>query len=192
MVRCLPDQRVLGLKHANPNLVVIISLGGWTESSGRFSQVVSDASNRRKFIDGAINFIMSHGFDGLDIAWFYPVCWNGECEVGSGHRSDDLINFGIFLRELKDAFNRFEPPLTVSATVTGDTKIAAQCYDFSSLGGLDYVNVMSFDYVAHWHQTTGLQAPLFARNTDFSEGNVVSQGNVQFYRLERRISRCTP
>lgn len=55
---------------------VVIGLGGWNDSAGgKYSRLVNNPSARRKFILHAVDFIRQHGFDGLDLDWEYPKCW---------------------------------------------------------------------------------------------------------------------
>jgi len=37
--------------------------------------MVNDPASRQRFIETAIEFIEKFGFDGLDLDWEYPVCW---------------------------------------------------------------------------------------------------------------------
>ena len=55
---------------------VLIALGGWNDSLGRkYSDLVSSPAYRKIFIDDAVQFLMDHNFDGLDLDWEYPKCW---------------------------------------------------------------------------------------------------------------------
>lgn len=55
---------------------VTLAIGGWNDSAGdKYSRLVNDPAARRKFIDHVIPFIEKYGFDGLDLDWEYPRCW---------------------------------------------------------------------------------------------------------------------
>ena len=55
---------------------VSIALGGWNESGGgKFSRLVNDPEARKNFIESAVEFIDTYGFDGLHFDWQYPKCW---------------------------------------------------------------------------------------------------------------------
>jgi chitinase len=46
----------------------MISVGGWTWSE-RFSDVALTAASREAFAESAVDFMLNHGFDGIDIDW---------------------------------------------------------------------------------------------------------------------------
>ena len=70
----------LALKATNPDLKVMIAIGGWNEGVKKYSQMASSASNRQEFVDSVVEFLELHGFDGLDVDWEYP----GDTERGGG------------------------------------------------------------------------------------------------------------
>ena len=66
---------------------VLIALGGWNDSEGsKYSRMVNDANARAKFISNVIEFIERFKFDGLDLDWEYPVCW----QVMTSHNDKPL------------------------------------------------------------------------------------------------------
>ena len=59
------------LKQANPNVKMIMSIGGWTYSQN-FSDVARTPEARSKFVNSCVDFMNRYGFDGIDIDWEYP------------------------------------------------------------------------------------------------------------------------
>ena len=54
----------------------MIALGGWNDSKfDKYSRLVNDPAARAKFTEKVIEFIEEHNFDGLDLDWEYPRCW---------------------------------------------------------------------------------------------------------------------
>lgn len=55
---------------------VSIAIGGWNDSQGdKYSRLVNNADARRRFITNAVEFLKKYQFDGLDLDWEYPACW---------------------------------------------------------------------------------------------------------------------
>lgn len=67
-------ERVVALKRRG--VKVSIGLGGWNDSAGdKYSRLVNSRSSRKKFINNVLNFMYKYGFEGLDVDWEYPKCW---------------------------------------------------------------------------------------------------------------------
>jgi hypothetical protein len=55
---------------------VLIALGGWNDSLGdKYSRLVNSLSARANFVTTIVEFIEKYSFDGLDLDWEYPKCW---------------------------------------------------------------------------------------------------------------------
>ncbi|KAM0257910.1 hypothetical protein ACHAPA_011512 [Fusarium lateritium] len=94
--------QVAGLKDKNPNLSIMIALGGWTHNNpGKyqtvFSDMVSNLPNRQRFIKNLLGFLSQYGFDGVDFDWEYPGAKD------RGGKDTDGKNFAKFLKELRAA-----------------------------------------------------------------------------------------
>lgn len=63
------------LKLINPGLRVFISVGGWTFSDNDtvtqplLGDISRDAEKRGKFAAKIVDFMVTYGFDGLDLDW---------------------------------------------------------------------------------------------------------------------------
>jgi len=66
------------LRESNPDLKVLIAIGGWSEGVKKYSDMVSYGASRRIFVESVVEFLKLHSFDGLDLDWEYP----GDTERG--------------------------------------------------------------------------------------------------------------
>ncbi|CAG2182243.1 unnamed protein product, partial [Oppiella nova] len=102
-----------------------------------------------------IAYLKKYKFDGLDIDWEYPVCWSGDCSKGP---KSDKPNFGKLLTELKAAFIKESPTLSLSAAIPSGYAggPADQSYDIPAMAAaLDYLAVMTYDMAGVWDKKTG-------------------------------------
>ena len=65
-------QAAIDLKKINPDLKVMIALGGWGDGSKQYSEMVSSKETRTKFIKSVVAFLEEYKFDGMDLDWEYP------------------------------------------------------------------------------------------------------------------------
>src|SRR6186713_2060545 len=59
------------LKKINPDLKILISIGGWSWSD-HFSDAVLTDSSRKLFAASAVAIVQNYNLDGVDIDWEYP------------------------------------------------------------------------------------------------------------------------
>ena len=135
---------------------VSVAIGGWNDSKGdKYSRLVNSPAARRKFITNVVKFIEEWNFDGLDLDWEYPSCWQTECKE---ERYKDQAAFAAWVRELKAELA--PRGLLLSAAVSPSKKIIEVGYDVASIArDLDWINVMTYDYHGHWDKKTGHVAP---------------------------------
>ena len=85
---------IVGLKKKNPNLKVMLSIGGW--GSGRFSEMAASEKNRTAFVNDCRRIVDDFKLDGIDIDWEYPthrmtptisLCSCETCAVHWGRRN---------------------------------------------------------------------------------------------------------
>lgn len=63
---------MLRLKDTDPQLKVLLAVGGYTAGSAGFEAISASSVQRQLFADNAVSFLRQHGFDGLDVDWEYP------------------------------------------------------------------------------------------------------------------------
>lgn len=153
--------RVSGLR--DKGIKVSLALGGWNDSQGdKYSRLVRSATARAKFIRHALEFIEKYGFEGLDLDWEYPVCWQTECNKGF---ADEKEGFTAWVRELSEAFR--PRGLLLSTAVSPSKKIIDAGYDVSELSRyFDWIAVMTYDFHGQWDKKTGHVAPLYHHPDD--------------------------
>ena len=138
---------------------VLIALGGWNDSEDdKYSRLVADREKRENFVSSAVKFIQEWGFDGLDLDWEYPKCWQVDCAKGP---DSDKEGFSALVKELSEAMKPLD--LILSAAVSPSKTVIDQAYDVSVLNDhLDIINVMTYDYHGYWDRQTGHVSPLYS------------------------------
>ncbi len=105
--------QILKLKSRHPHLRVLLSLGGWTEST-YFSDAALEV-NRNAFVQSCIDTFMRGNvagvFDGFDVDWEYP----GSCGLTCNFRPEDKEQLHrparrVPRRNLTDSSRRWRRP----------------------------------------------------------------------------------
>ena len=157
-----PDNfaQLRALKQKLPKLKTLISVGGW-EWSGQFSNVALTPESRAKFAQSGVRFIRTHGFDGIDIDWEFPVA-GGKDE--NARRPDDKDNFTRLMQSLRDALDaagREDKRHYLLTVAAGNNAAYLRNTDMAGVARLlDWVNVMTYDMTGPWSQRSGHVAPL--------------------------------
>jgi len=137
---------LVGLKKRNPDLKILVSVGGWTWSGG-FSDMAMTAEGRRKFVDSAVAFVKRHDIDGFDVDWEYP----GLPGYGNPHRKEDKENFTALMSELRAAFDKEGTAAGRHYLVTfaagANVHEFLQTTDMAKVQAVvDFVNLMTYDF----------------------------------------------
>lgn len=148
------------LKQAHPHLKTLISVGGWTLSN-KFPELASTAEGRSRFAQSCVEFMLTYGFDGIDIDWEYPV--SGGLTAGT---PQDKQNFTLLLAELRSQLDAVEQGylLTIAAPAGPGTFANIELESIHPY--LDFINVMTYDFHGGWENQTSHQAPMFSIDGD--------------------------
>jgi chitinase len=165
------------LKKVNPALKLLVSVGGW-EWSAHFSDVALTPASRKRFADSAVNYMLTHQLDGVDIDWEFPV---GGGKPGNSARPQDKRNFTLLLQAVRKGLDtagkkRRQHYLLTIATNPGpdfvkNTELAQVAKT------LDWINIMGYDFNGPWGKRSGPLAPLVADPAAANYG-VVTTSNV--------------
>ena len=167
-------------KKRNPNLKILISVGGWTWSGG-FSDMSLTKESRAKFISSAVEFIKTNNLDGIDIDWEFPNLIG----YGNVYRPEDKENFTSLAKELRSALDELGKDgkhyLLTAATSSFDDYLAntemgkVQKY-------MDFLNVMTYDFcIPGSDSIAGHHTPLYTspRNPYHSSSDEMIQKYIK-------------
>jgi GH18 family chitinase len=162
--------RVTQLKTLDPDLKVMIALGGWTfndpgPTQTTFSDIARSKDNQQKFFKSLISFLSTHNLDGVDLDWEYPVA------ADRSGRSEDYANFPTFLANLKSALDssggRNELSITLPASYW-----YLQNFDIVKLANhVDFFNIMSYDLHGKWDLGNKWTGAYLNAHTNLTEVN---------------------
>ncbi len=150
------------LRKRNPDLKIVLSLGGWDDSAG-FSGAAASAESRAVFAQSCVELMAEHGLDGVDLDWEYPVSGGAP---GAVHRPQDKENFTLLLRELRQELDRQgrrdgkRYVLSAAGAVSGGylNNIEPQAVAET----VDHIFLMAYDLHGPWDSSADLNAPLYA------------------------------
>ncbi|CAM7646328.1 glycoside hydrolase family 18 protein [Citrobacter freundii] len=126
------------LRKQNPNLKVLLSVGGW--GARGFSGAAATKDTRAVFIQSAQEIIAKYGLDGIDLDWEYPV--NGAWGLVESQPAD-RANFTALLTELRAALGH-KKLLTIA--VGANAESPKSWVDVKAIApSLDYINLMTYD-----------------------------------------------
>lgn len=150
----LSISHLVSLKQRNPNLKIILSLGGWGGCPS-CPDVFSTEKGRKEFSQSVKNTLEKYGADGLDLDWEYPAI---ESVPGFKYYPEDKHNFTLLLKDLREAIG-YNHELSFAAG--GFKQFLDESIEWKeAIPYLDYVNLMTYDLVNGYSTKTGHHTPL--------------------------------
>ena len=126
-------RKVVALKEKNPDLKVMLSIGGW--GAGNFSEMAASEKHRKAFCQSCLNAVNSYGLDGIDLDWEYPTSG----DAGISHRNDDDDNFTLLVKDLRAALGP-DKLLTMASASNAKYVHFREFLDY-----MNWVNLMTYD-----------------------------------------------
>uniref|UniRef100_UPI003216810E glycoside hydrolase family 18 protein n=1 Tax=uncultured Draconibacterium sp. TaxID=1573823 RepID=UPI003216810E len=148
--------KLQGLKSKNPDLKILISIGGWSWSKG-FSDAALTEESRLKFAQSCAALADKYNLDGIDLDWEYP----NQVGAGNTHRPEDVKNFTLMLKACREQLdllakskgNNKHYLLTIAS---GADKAYVDNVEMGEIHKyLDFLNIMTYDFYNGLHKVTG-------------------------------------
>jgi len=156
------------LKQANKELKILISVGGWGWSKN-FSDAVLTENSRQIFANSAIDFMLNHKIDGIDLDWEYP----GQIGDNNVFRPEDKENFTAILkllREKLDSVSKGNNNYLLTIATGANQNYLDHTNMKEAQKYLDFINIMTYDYYTGGSKTAGHHANLFRSEFDSVKG----------------------
>lgn len=138
-------RRLNALKRKNPDLKILISIGGWTWSEN-FSDAVLTEERRQLFAQTSADIVYKYNLDGVDIDWEYPGL-PGEDNV---HRPEDKQNYTRMFKTFRVELDRLQTKTgkryLLTTAVGGFSSFIEHTEMNQAHAYLDYVNIMTYDF----------------------------------------------
>lgn len=133
------------LKEVNPDLRILISIGGWTWS-GNFSDAVLTPESRSLFAKTSAEIVADYDLDGVDIDWEYP----GQIGDNNVYRPEDKQNYTLMFKALRKELDRLSKTTgkyyELTTAVAGGRSFIEHTEMGKAVKYLDYVNLMTYDF----------------------------------------------
>ncbi|ESO96695.1 hypothetical protein LOTGIDRAFT_143732 [Lottia gigantea] len=157
-------ERTVALKRINPDLKILLAVGGWEIGSDPFRELASTWQTRNQFAKNVIKYLRKYGFDGLDMDWEFPAA--------RGSPPGDKRKFTDLMRQLQSEFTKEaaetgnDKLLLTLAAASGTFYINLSYEPRQLIPTLDYMLLMSYNYHGNWENTTGHHTGLWPNNID--------------------------
>jgi chitinase len=139
-------RKLNALKTKNPDLKILISIGGWAWSEN-FSDAVLTESSRQKLAKSSVDIVRQFNLDGVDIDWEYPAMRG---EEGNIYRPEDKQNFTLMFKSIRDELNVLEKEKGRKFQLTTAVGGSKSFVDNTEMGLVqaftDYIFIMTYDY----------------------------------------------
>jgi len=138
-------RKLVALKKQNPDLKILISVGGWTWSKNFSDAVLTDTATYY-FAKSAVDIVTQYELDGVDIDWEYP----GMIGDSNVYRQEDKEHYTNLFKQLRwqlDSIGKITNKKYLVTTAVGGSMAYIQHTEMDKVQlYTDYINIMSYDY----------------------------------------------
>jgi len=175
-------QKMVALKSRNPQLKIILSLGGWGGCQ-TCSPVFTTKEGRKEFAKSVRDLNNYFGTDGIDLDWEYP----GLPGPGIVHRDDDKRNFTLLLHTLRERLdalgakrNRRMGDHYLITAALADSEFVGHIELDRIHQYLDWIDLMTYDFHNSLTPATGHHSALAVSATSQEHERSVERAVAQF------------
>jgi chitinase len=139
---------LLKLREQGLKIVVCVQGGSWFSDpyTTIFEDMAINPENRAAFVQSVVDAIEMYDFDGIDIDWEIPAPNNAQY-------------FTALVRDLREAFDKINPELIVSAAVPNSN--LSSNFEYDKIGQyMDYLHLMNYDL--GWKERTSHNSVLYS------------------------------
>ncbi|WP_202913758.1 glycoside hydrolase family 18 protein [Pararcticibacter amylolyticus] len=149
-------RKLVALKKQNPQLKVLLMLGGWGGCES-CSDLFRSQVNREAFAVSVKRACEKLGTDGIDLDWEYPAV---EGYPGHKYSPDDKDTFTLLVQQLRKTLGtKYE----ISFAAGGFQEYLEKSIDWKPvMKEVDRVNIMSYDLVNGYSKVTGHHTALYS------------------------------
>ncbi len=142
-------QQLVQLKSKNPQLKIMVSIGGWG-GCAPCSELFSSAAHRNTFAKTTVALFRQYNIDGIDLDWEYPVI---EGYPGHKYAIADKTNFTALVKNLRQEMG---DKFLLSFAAGGFISYLEKSIDWNEVVPMvDFINLMTYDLVNGNSTVTG-------------------------------------
>ena len=184
-------------KKYNPNMKLMLSIGGWAGCKGFYPMLQTDAGIET-FANSCVDFLKTYNFDGIDIDFEYP-----SSTATSGNPANESLaspmrgilneRYNLLIKVLREkidaASSGRKDKYLLTAAVTASAWVLGGVPDNTYANYLDFLSVMSYDFHGGWNQFVENQAAIYPNEEDTeTKGQAMPYLNMDWaYRFYRGV-----
>ena len=155
-------KKMVSLKIKNPQLKVLLSLGGWGGCES-CSDAFFTSEGRKEFAGSVKELTNYFKTDGIDLDWEYPaIRLDNDIDKEPVHKTapEDYNNFTDLVQQLRKTLGK---PAIITFAAGGFNTYLQKSVDWEKvMKEVDYINLMSYDLINGYATETGHHTALYS------------------------------